>query len=592
MTTIISQTVPVADKNRALNPSFENGITGYTLVNCTSADNTTAANVKFGTHARAITVTSIAADVYLHQGSNYANPDSIRLSAAQAISAVSWIKAVGANRSARMRVRFYSSANALLVTVDGSLTALSTTSHTQVLVDGAIAPDVTAYVLVSVMFPAAGGNIAVSDVFYVDGYDVRIRSAYYEPYLDGTQPGAFWTGTAHASVSQRTAESMRLMWPDVTVGTSGTMTVRRSLILTNLNNDFRMDLTGYLIGPGSISANEDNETAKMEFSAPIDAHSVILDPFVDYVAPFLYVQMPDGTIYDDGNGYGMQMGLFVLVPPGRSYGETDDADLIGRSIDQILSRRAYDVHSSAKVGTNVVKEVIRLLAEQGFTRVRLSDEGRTITKVLNWPIGTTVLKRVNDLLGAIGMYELFPDRRGFLTSMRYRKMTGVAADATYNDHTGTVVTATPVTTAPHVDEIFNHVLAVHESTDNGKTTILKAIRRNTNPASPTSITRIGLQSAPPFQNSDVQTQADLDAYADKLQEELGAVYWEASLETLPEPFHDLHEVYVLGLHSANGQDIDDLSGRFWCKSWSCDFSDESGVMQHNLYRILDYVGTI
>lgn len=110
---------------------------------------------------------------------------------------------------------------------------------------------------------------------------------------------------------------------------------------------------------------------------------------------------------------------------------------------------------------------------------------------------------------------------------------------------------------------------------------LKAIRRNTNPALPTSIPNIGefqRRETPP----ELETQAQLDEYADRLMQESLTFYNKLLLPTLHDPRRRIHEVYYLQVHNQNGDLITDE--RWRCIEWTLPFVTNQ-PMRHTLQRI-------
>lgn len=367
--------------------------------------------------------------------------------------------------------------------------------------------------------------------------------------------------------------------------------LRPRLFRSTRDNVLLDDISDHIVA-GKITANQDGIANKYTFQCQLSDPSVI-DGFRDYLAPFLRIEYADGSVADDGNGLGMQCGLYTTLPPSKTItpmstvGSFESYDLTYE-----LARRSFSTTKRNLVGTKVVPTVKALLADQGITRVSIPDSGRVLTSELRWKTGATVLTRCNDLLNAIGMYSLMPDRVGLLTSYPYRNLSDANADYLYTGGNDSAV-LTPFDVAPDVSNVVNHLVVMKES----DTAPLKAVRQNNNPASPTNNrpVPIGIGLVSRFETSlasNLQTQADVDALADRLMQEWGSVFINATFRTFPEPWHGLHELYGLDLTDANGESLPDATGNFLCKGWELGFTREDGTMQHDLYRVQPFVNVV
>lgn len=119
-----------------------------------------------------------------------------------------------------------------------------------------------------------------------------------------------------------------------------------------------------------------------------------------------------------------------------------------------------------------------------------------------------------------------------------------------------------------------------------------AIRVNDTPG-PTSIlpppNGIGRRKVRSEAPSDIETQAQADAYADNLLQESLAFYNRLTLHTLPDPGRGMHEVYRLNITNRLGEVIAD--GNWLCRGWKLGFTPRTGLMEHICHRVQPYART-
>jgi hypothetical protein len=307
----------------------------------------------------------------------------------------------------------------------------------------------------------------------------------------------------------------------------------------------------------------DLDGAKMSLEAQMKTKRAV-SPLVDFVAPFLRL------IYEDGSEDYEQVGLYTIVPspsthyPGRAVVEGELGGtfqtLDGRDLCWLLQAD----HSTATISmadtTNVIEDAIDDLANGGITRVNIPASTYETTKAVDWPPGTSRLRRVNDRLMMAGYYTLAFDRHGIAISRPYNDLSTAEPAVTYTGTTGSQIVP-PVEDEPDFTRFCNRVVVI--GTDPA-TEPIYAIRENTDPLSPASFDNLGQWISRTEENPDIQTQDAADSLANELIRNGASYYRTLRIQTLPDPTRQPREVYAVELENADGVVAD---GKWHCSGW-------------------------
>lgn len=485
------------------------------------------------------------------------------------------VKASSTNLAPGIMVEFFTAGNASIsiVETDPTANAATTTAfHLKTL--GMIVPATASYCIFSVYVAYRAANMANTHCWF-DGIQFEEKDNY-TTYCDGDQPGCVWLGTAHLSQSRRDAKFV----PRGTVGRLGVVKMEPRLYVATNTNVFTNNITDWIVS-GQVTLDTDRDVP-MTFQAQI-RHPDRLKPFVDYLAPYLTLVYTDGTIAAH------QVGLFVVLPPQKEYTFVDTVGTVD-AYDPTwwLSKQSFDRTYTLKKGANYTDAMRAIVTGAGFTRHVIQSSGKTNGgEDKTWPPGTSKLQIFNDMADAINWYHLHADRAGVLRSFKFLDIDRAEPAGRYVSGENSVVIE-PFSMSHDLEKLCNRVVVVKESTTNEPGSVIKAVRVNNNPASPTSIPALGGEITRVVTDGNVEDQADAEELADKLIKEWGSVYINATLRTLPEPWHDPYEVYRLDLDRYNGQDIPEASGRYIAKGWRLGFSPSDAAMEHTLFRIVPY----
>jgi hypothetical protein len=438
-------------------------------------------------------------------------------------------------------------------------------------------------------------------------------------YLDGSMgTGHYWVRDAHGSISVREAIAQQLITVHQTPVTpipgpndpipipiediyfpvttplpqnvvpqppvpfygffrndTGLIRVHQQLFIADQNNRLGKEITSR-VDRGSVEMDLDREV-KMVFNVELRDPDIIWY-YNNYLAPFITLE------YSSGKRYRFQLGLFSTRPPSKTYtplsvsGRMEAYDLTWRLLNQNVS----EPHN-LPAGKNYVEAVYDRIRNSNFSRIYIPPTTKVLAEPRSWKPGTPVLRIINDLLEGCGYYSLWASRYGILRSMPYLDLNAIEPIKTYvGGEDGAVLE--PIATEPVLTTLANHVIVIK---DTGESGLLKAVRKNLNPASPTSIQNLGLITRV-VDATNAENQTDVDALANRLMQEWGSVEVNGTLRTLPEPWHNLHEVYQLQMKDARGATVPELTGRFWATGWRIGFTPEDSEMTHSLKRVVRF----
>lgn len=232
------------------------------------------------------------------------------------------------------------------------------------------------------------------------------------------------------------------------------------------------------------------------------------------------------------------LGIFVFGYPAKNVKKTGTewrAQLYDQSF--LLDKRKRSTPYTIASGTNYQTAIAAAFVAAGFTSSQYSIA--TTSSVLpaqkNWPIGTSYLDIINDLLRAINYRELHFNGAGVAICEPYVLPGSRASEFTYTaDANSILVNAFELST--NLNDTYNRVIFERRAPKLGD---LVSTQSNMNVTHPTSIPalegEIFLYHDP---NVDAADQTSLDGLAQKKLTEVSEVYQEIRRDTPLIPFHD------------------------------------------------------
>lgn len=352
-------------------------------------------------------------------------------------------------------------------------------------------------------------------------------------------------------------------------------TIGVSLLRVSATGAILGDVSDYLTA-GRIEMNSDRQTGKMSASFTLSDGDLIR-PYSDFLYPRLTIE------YDDGRASILKrLGWYTTrtAPASRTI-ERHEATYEVEDLTRFLSLSAYTTTNNVANGTGINTALTQTMVEAGTNRYSFPATGKSTAKKLTYPVGTSRLDKINDLLGSIGYYEAYPRLDGRITSKPYVDLASAQPVMTITD----ADVLGPIALQSNDQTLVNVVIVVK---DDPAAAALYAVARNDDPSSPTSTTTVGFEYTRVERVADVQTQTEADALAARLLREARTYYQTATVRVWPDTDFSVHEVVDLDLTGEVGA----LNGRWWVRRWSLGLTPADCFYELELNRVTDTVNGV
>lgn len=324
------------------------------------------------------------------------------------------------------------------------------------------------------------------------------------------------------------------------------------------------DLDGVM--SGSVENNylaDIKRTAKFQFDLGVN-----MDWGKDRIRPWFRLLMPDGGWAE------WPLGIFLPTSPTRQIrgaGGTREIE----AYDQLLVLRDDKVESRYVIPTlsNYVEEIRLLLESSGVTTINISASTASLPTAREWEPGTSKLRIVNDLLGAINYTSLSFDAFGAAVAQPYSSPEGRPTGVTYEANERSLLEPDISHTIDYFEIPNKWVLVMSEPEVSFSSTYT-----NTNPNSPTSTVSRG-RTITHFEAVEASDQTALDELAARMAFEASQVFETIEFSSALMPHHGDGDIVELK-HSASG-----ISARYTEHTWSLELSAGSS-MKHSLRRVV------
>lgn len=412
--------------------------------------------------------------------------------------------------------------------------------------------------------------------FWADGCQIEqgteatsfVQGDYGDPYWR-------WAGQAHASISYRDPIPLQ-----TAIGRGGSATVHARLWRANANNERLEEISGQILS-GKVNMSVDRDV-KWSFACTLKGTGYErLTPFVDYLAPTLTVNYPDGTRVSG------QLGLYVVAPSPETHTASGyTVTITAADPTWLLSIQGFKDPYTIQDTSNIVTAVRGILDGAGVARYSIPPSARALAVDTTWDTTASKLKIVNELLEAAGYYSLYADLHGVLTSgpyqdiKRVRVARTIAANGTGEDQT--IVGA--VKLDPETDKFRNRFVVVM---DNPRRPVIRSVVNITHPLNPLGQWNIGVRTRK-LRRRCLVGQGAADDLAKRLAREYSTLYERVSLSILPDPQRDVHEILALAVYADDGDPV--AVGRFWLRSFSVGFGSKDATMSMTLGKTQDTEG--
>lgn len=359
-------------------------------------------------------------------------------------------------------------------------------------------------------------------------------------------------------------------------GRGGAQTLRTSVWRATILNALVEDLTDDVVG-GSVDFALDRDV-KMGCNVTM-RHPERVNPYVDYLAPFVTVEASDGSISGP-----WQLGLYALRVPPTTMGINESiATFVGEDLTSILLATCYTSAINTAAGANVVATMAGAISGGGLTRQRIPASTKTFAKKRSWPAGASRMQKVNDIADLIAWFRPYAAHDGVITTPGKYKAPHLREPVV----TWTVDDLVEEPQLQPRDLPPRNVVVVIK--DNVSEAPLVGTARNDDAASPSSTVTTGVTRVRVERVSDLDTQTEVDALAAQLLTEERMRYTTAKFavdRTLP-----LFEAYDVIGASLTGN-LAPLSGIWAPTNWSYGLSAENARLEVTAARSMDEAGHV
>lgn len=337
----------------------------------------------------------------------------------------------------------------------------------------------------------------------------------------------------------------------------------------------RLSSTNTYLGPltNVLSCNVDNNyLADIKRSANF---TLVDDGTINFgkdrIKPYARLFMPDGGWVE------WALGVFLLSTPARTLVSGMYVSRDVEAYDQLLVLRdaaPIDRYSIA-AGVAYTDAIAAAVALAGITATNITASASTLPSATEWDPGTSYLRIVNDLLGAINYESAAFDEAGTFVAKPYILPSSRASDFTYATDSQSVIAGDILDTLD-LYSVPNQFVLVKSEADQPP---LRGLWVNTNPASPTSTVSRGRTLSITIPETDAPDQATIDLKAQRAAFEASQVYEVVEFKTALMPMHGNADVLTF---TAAGLSLDT---KFTEHEWSFELLAGS-LMSHKIRKVV------
>lgn len=296
-----------------------------------------------------------------------------------------------------------------------------------------------------------------------------------------------------------------------------------------------------------------------------------IDFLSNRIKPYVQLRLPP---YGTDDWVEWPQGVFLLSSPQRTADATGTRwrDVDAYDATQVYTDDLVDSRYTVAAATKYTDAVSTLL---GSVPKNITTSASTLPTAREWDPGTSKLKIINELLGAVNYESLSFDEDGIAIVRPYRTPSTRPAEYTYADDELSVMLP-EVTQNLDLFGVANKWVLVVSSPDRAA---LSSTYTNTNPASPTSTVRRGRTIVDFRTEQDAADQGSLDALVSRLAFEASQVYEAIEFETGIMPIHSGNDVYRIEFSLLA------VAANYSEHTWSMDLT-VTATMKHTARRVV------
>lgn len=292
----------------------------------------------------------------------------------------------------------------------------------------------------------------------------------------------------------------------------------------------------------------------------------------DRIRPVFCLQMHDGGWTE------WPLGIFLPSSPFRK----DNNRKIKRDIEaydtsQILVDDKFTDRYRIAAGTTYTTAIITILSSIDAWKINIPDHPGTLAADKEFPIGTTKLQAVNQLLSEINYTSLWVDENGYFTALPY--VLPLNREVEYEYHNDELSIIHPDSGGEELDLFGLPNKWVRYVSNPDRDTVLRSEYTNSLASSPTSTLSRGRTIVDIDSVDDIYDQATLDAYVQRIAYNASQVYEKFEFSTALMPHHSFLDCLYIE-HTDFG-----ISNKYIESSWSMDLQ-AGGIMTHNCRRVV------
>ena len=325
--------------------------------------------------------------------------------------------------------------------------------------------------------------------------------------------------------------------------------------LENVNGSIRFDSTQEIMGTASFTIKE---------IGSVDLKTVDLR-----IRPFFRLKSPTGWLE-------YPLGTYIMSSPERSRqgsGVLQQVDCYDYST--ILKEDKITKRMFVAVGTNYVTLVRSIITAAGIKKTNIETSILTVSKALEFEIGTSKLDIINSLLTAINYEPLHFDNRGYAVSRRYIEPLNRRTEQEYQTNDRSVI---KIGAKQSVD-IYNVPNIFVRYTNDPDGDELRSQYINDSVASPISTVNRGRNVVDIESVDDVADQTTLNDLVRRIAIEKSQTYDAVTLPTALMPHHSYRDCVFVG-ESGLG-----VGNKYIEYAWDMNLSI-GGTMTHTLKRVV------
>lgn len=322
---------------------------------------------------------------------------------------------------------------------------------------------------------------------------------------------------------------------------------------------------GQVTATGSIDYNS---TVKIQRTAQLEiVEERDINFLTDKVKPSMCLRTPKGIEK-------FPLGVFFMNSPERQA----ITGGVGRNIECYdttlqLEDDKFTSRHTVTAGTNYATAIQSILNSAGITDARITSTTSTLAVAIDFPLGTSKLEAVNQLLAAINYNPIYADQNGRLVCEPYEDPLFRSPQASYITGAKSIIFS-GVKEELDAFNIPNKVVRYLNSAD--RTTLISEVT-NDDPENPLSTIARGRTIVDIASVNDIADQTTLDNYTARVMDGFKA-YQRVVLETATMPNHgNMDCIYIVDKELA-------LSGKYIEESWNLNLT-LGGHMSHTLRKV-------